>query len=78
MVRIPSVLCVGLKESSASSDEKRKMMDILTRVEKETADDYGDDVDGEELLERLQDLDLDRDADKIWSRLTEKVIIFSI
>lgn len=62
----------GLKESSASSDEKRKMMDTLTRVEKETADDYGDDVDGEELLERLQDLDLDRDADKIWSRLTEK------
>ena len=60
-----------MKESNAGPDEKRKMMDILSRLEKETEDDdnnYDDD-----LRERLQDLDLERDTHKIWSRLTEKV-----
>ena len=54
-----------------SSDEKRKMMDILARVEKESADNVEEDND--DLHERLQDLDLDKDTSKIWSRLTEQV-----
>ena len=54
-----------------SSDEKRKMMDILARVEKESADSVEEDND--DLHERLQDLDLDKDTSKIWSRLTEQV-----
>ena len=67
-------LLLGLKECNASLDEKRKMMEILARVEKETAD--NDNVDEEvndNLHERLQDLDLDKDIDKIWTRLNEKV-----
>ena len=66
----------GLKECSAGADEKRKMMDILSRLEKETAEDEETaivDDDADDLHERLQDLDLERDADKIWSRLTDKV-----
>ena len=54
-----------------SSDEKRKMMDILARVEKESVDSVEEDND--DLHERLQDLDLDKDTSKIWSRLTEQV-----
>ena len=51
-------------------------MDILSRLEKETAEDdeaAAADEDADDLSERLQDLDLERDTDKIWSRLTDKV-----
>ena len=51
-------------------------MDILSRLEKETAEDEdaaAADEDADDLSERLQDLDLERDTDKIWSRLTDKV-----
>ena len=70
----------GLKECNAGADEKRKMMDILSRLEKETAEDEETaiaDDDADDLHERLQDLDLERDADKIWCRLTDKVSFYN-
>ncbi|XP_021374259.1 zinc finger HIT domain-containing protein 2-like isoform X2 [Mizuhopecten yessoensis] len=62
----------GLKDRSCGPEEKTKIMEMLSRVEKETEE---LDVDGDEepdLGERLEGLDLDGDAGAIWKRLTEK------
>ena len=64
---------IGLKECNAGPDEKTKMMDMLKRVEEEA--DLDDLEEEDDLHERLSDLDLDRDINKVWDRLTTQVVM---
>ena len=62
-----------LQRDTADSHEKRKMVEILKRFEKkETEENLGDDglISGEDLEERLEGLNLDKDTEKIWEKLT--------
>ncbi|XP_070551490.1 zinc finger HIT domain-containing protein 2-like isoform X2 [Ptychodera flava] len=62
----------ALKDQRGSNEEKRQMLEILKRVEEEHGDidiDSDDDV-GESIEERLAGLDLDKDTDALWERLT--------
>ncbi|XP_072049445.1 zinc finger HIT domain-containing protein 2-like [Amphiura filiformis] len=65
----------ALKETKGSSEDKKKILEILQRVE-DTNEDLDSDDDSDEtadsLERRLADLDLDQDADAVWERLTEK------
>ncbi|KAK3583754.1 hypothetical protein CHS0354_022789 [Potamilus streckersoni] len=61
-----------LADCRASSGDKKKMMEMLNRVNEETAVDFDDKYENEDLEERIKELDLDKDADKIWNILTEK------
>lgn len=63
---------VGLKECNADPTEKTKMIDMLKRVEEEADLDGLDN--GDDLHERLSDLDLERDIDKVWERLSAEVL----
>jgi len=49
------------------------MMDMLKRVEEEA--DLDDLEEEDDLHERLSDLDLDRDINKVWDRLTTQVVM---
>ncbi|KAH3827274.1 zinc finger HIT domain-containing protein 2-like [Dreissena polymorpha] len=61
----------GLKESDIEPSDKQKMVDMLKRTECDPdlidLDQSDDDLEG-----RLAGVDLDGEADKIWSRLTDK------
>ena len=62
-----------LQGDTIEGHEKRKMMEILKRFEKEEAEESLEDegfVPGENLEERLEGLNLDRDTEKIWEKLT--------
>ncbi|KAL3861868.1 hypothetical protein ACJMK2_007882 [Sinanodonta woodiana] len=61
-----------LADCRAAPGDKEKIMEMLNRVNEETAVDFDDNTEIEDLEERIQDLDLDKDADKIWDILTEK------
>jgi hypothetical protein len=62
-----------LKGDTIDNHEKRKMMEILKRFEQEeTEDGITDEGLGENLEERLEGLNLDRDTEKIWEKLTEE------
>ena len=63
----------SLQGDTIEGHEKRKMMEILKRFEKEEAEESLEDegfVPGENLEERLEGLNLDRDTEKIWEKLT--------
>ncbi|XP_060079858.1 zinc finger HIT domain-containing protein 2-like [Ylistrum balloti] len=60
----------GLKDQSSGLEEKRKIMEMISRVEEETEGLESDDE--PDLAERLEGLDLDCDAGAIWKQLTEK------
>ncbi|XP_069115707.1 zinc finger HIT domain-containing protein 2-like isoform X2 [Argopecten irradians] len=62
----------GLKERSTGPEEKRKIMEMLSRVENETEGLDSNSDDDPDLAERLEGLDLDNDAGAIWKCLTEK------
>ncbi|XP_074653189.1 zinc finger HIT domain-containing protein 2-like isoform X2 [Tubulanus polymorphus] len=65
----------GLKEYNTGDDDRRKMQEMLARFENENPpDDFLDESDSDEdtLEDRLLGLDLDRDTDQIWEKLTHK------
>ncbi|WAR15215.1 ZNHI2-like protein [Mya arenaria] len=61
----------GLKECDTDPEEKQKVMEMLQRVEGAPDLDDGDSSE-DDLEERLGDLDLNEDVDKVWDRLTDK------
>ena len=63
---------LGLKDCSVGPEEKRKLMEILSRAETDPALDDLDDSD--DLHERLENLDLEKDTDQVWERLTDQVL----
>ncbi|XP_077985951.1 zinc finger HIT domain-containing protein 2-like [Glandiceps talaboti] len=60
----------ALKEQRGSDEEKRKMLEMLKRVEDEHNDLDSDDEHVESIEERIAGLDLDRDTDALWEKLT--------
>jgi len=66
----------GLKECNADPEERNKVLEMIKRAEGETEQNSSESSDEDDLEERLGGLDLDRDADKIWDRLTDKVLVF--
>ncbi|XP_033757836.1 zinc finger HIT domain-containing protein 2-like [Pecten maximus] len=62
----------GLKDQSSGPEEKRKILEMLSRVENETEGLDSESDDEPDLAERLEGLDLECDAGAIWKRLTEK------
>ncbi|XP_071842894.1 zinc finger HIT domain-containing protein 2-like isoform X2 [Apostichopus japonicus] len=63
----------ALKDSDMSVEEKKRMGEMLQRLEIENPADSDDEYSDDEqsLAERLQGVDLDADPDVVWERLTE-------
>jgi len=74
----------GIKDMSASSEEKQNMQQMLYKLEQQQTGPSGDSQDGlhdveeddydeeEDLASRIEGLDLDKDTDAIWNVLTDK------
>ena len=64
-----------LQGDTIDNHEKRKMIEILKRFEQEETEgglgEEGSEL-GENLEERLEGLNLDRDTEKIWEKLTQE------
>lgn len=62
-----------MKECNADPSEKQKVIEMLKRTEE---DPNLEDLELEDdLHERLHGLDLERDIDKVWDKLTLQVIL---
>lgn len=62
-----------MKECSADASEKQKVIEMLKRTEEDST---LEDLELEDdLHERLHGLDLERDIDKVWDKLTLQVIL---
>ncbi|XP_066286083.1 zinc finger HIT domain-containing protein 2-like [Branchiostoma lanceolatum] len=62
-----------LKQQRGSHEEKQKVLEMLKRLEDQEEEEEGEDMTDELTLEdRLQGLDLDRDAEAIWDQLTDQ------
>ncbi|KAK7092780.1 zinc finger HIT domain-containing protein 2-like isoform X1 [Littorina saxatilis] len=60
-----------MKEHTASPEEKQKVLEMLAREHEQQEEDLDDaDDDNPSLAERMEDLDLDKDAAEVWKRLT--------
>lgn len=58
---------------SAKPQDRQKILEMLAKEQQENLTvDSDDDEEPEDLSERLQGLDFDKDSQKIWDRLTEK------
>lgn len=61
----------GLKEYVSNPEEKQKVLEMLKRAETDPGlsdlDEPGDDLD-----ERLADLDIEKDSNDVWNRLTDQ------
>ncbi|RDD41776.1 Zinc finger HIT domain-containing protein 2 [Trichoplax sp. H2] len=60
-----------LKNNRASQDDKEKILNILQRLN-ESESMHEEDSDGLSLSERLSDLNLDKDLNVVWEKLSEK------
>ncbi|BFZ17816.1 hypothetical protein BsWGS_20855 [Bradybaena similaris] len=62
-----------LKDMNTSSEDRDKVLKMLSEdLEQKGEDDYESDVEEEDLEDRLNGLDIDRDIQLIWSQLTKK------
>lgn len=71
-------MIIELQQNDSSSDDKKKVLEMLQRVEEDPDDvDWEDDLDsddeseGGDLAERLAEVDLNN-ADAVWERLTDE------
>jgi len=61
-----------LKDSSASPEDRQKVLEMLAKDQEQREEDEEDEMDDKvtSLNERLEGLDLDKDVSAVWSRLT--------